>query len=120
MSGTGESSKIQGPAAPSGTRWAFQIGSMLGIPIRIHATFLLILVWFGMAAAVANRNVPSGIVLVLAFFACILLHELGHAAMARRFGIRTREIVLYPIGGVARLETIPGGWAELSIALAGP
>ncbi len=120
MSGTGESSKIEGPAAPSRSRWAFQIGTMLGIPIRIHATFLLILIWFGMAAAAANRNVPSGIALVLAFFGCVLLHELGHAAMARRFGVRTREIVLYPIGGVARLETIPGGWAELAIALAGP
>ena len=120
MSGTGESSKVEGPAAARGSRWAFQIGSMLGIPIRIHATFVLLLVYFGMAAAVANRNVPSGIALVLAFFACILLHELGHAAMARRFGIRTREIVLYPIGGVARLESIPGGWAELAIALAGP
>jgi stage IV sporulation protein FB len=120
MSGTGESSKVEGPAAARGSRWAFQIGSMLGIPIRVHATFVLILVYFGMAAAVANRNVPSGIALVLAFFACILLHELGHAAMARRFGIRTREIVLYPIGGVARLESIPGGWAELAIALAGP
>ena len=120
MSGTGESAKIEGKAAPSGSRWAFQIGSMLGIPIRIHATFLLILIWFGMAAAAANRNVPSGIALVLAFFACVLLHELGHAAMARRFGVRTREIVLYPIGGVARLESIPGGWAELAIALAGP
>jgi Zn-dependent protease/CBS domain-containing protein len=120
MSGSGESSKVEGPAAPRGSRWAFQIGSMLGIPIRIHATFVLILIYFGMAAAVANRNVPSGIALVLAFFACILLHELGHAAMARRFGIRTREIVLYPIGGIARLESIPGGWAELAIALAGP
>jgi Zn-dependent protease/CBS domain-containing protein len=120
MNGSGESSKVEGPAAPRGSRWAFQIGSMLGIPIRIHATFVLILIYFGMAAAVANRNVPSGIALVLAFFACILLHELGHAAMARRFGIRTREIVLYPIGGIARLESIPGGWAELAIALAGP
>jgi stage IV sporulation protein FB len=120
MSGTGESAKIEGPAAASGSRWAFQIGTMLGIPIRIHATFLLILIWFGMAAAAANRNVPSGIALVLAFFGCVLLHELGHAAMARQFGVRTREIVLYPIGGVARLESIPGGWAELAIALAGP
>jgi Zn-dependent protease/CBS domain-containing protein len=120
MSGTEESVKIEGPPAAQGSRWAFQIGTILGIPIRIHATFLLILVWFGMASAAANRNVPSGIALVLAFFGCVLLHELGHAAMARRFGVRTREIVLYPIGGVARLESIPGGWAELAIALAGP
>lgn len=120
MSGAGESSKIEGPATASGSRWAFQVGSMLGIPIRIHVTFLLILIWFGMAAAASSRNVPREIAFVLALFACVLLHELGHAAMARRFGVRTREIVLYPIGGVARLESIPGGWAELAIALAGP
>ncbi len=93
---------------------------MLGIPIRIHVTFVLILVWFGMAAAAQSRNVPREIAFVLALFACVVLHELGHAAMARRFGVRTREIVLYPIGGVARLESMPGGWAELLIALAGP
>lgn len=97
-----------------------QIGTVLGIPIRIHVTFLLILIWFGMAAAAASRNVPREIAFVLALFACVALHELGHAAMARRFGVRTREIVLYPIGGVARLESMPGGWAELLIALAGP
>ena len=116
MSDPGESPKT----ADAGSRFAFQVGTLLGIPIRIHATFLLILVWFGMAAAASSRNVPREIAFVLALFACVLLHELGHAAMARRFGVRTREIVLYPIGGVAHLETIPGGWAELLIALAGP
>jgi Zn-dependent protease/CBS domain-containing protein len=109
-----------GAGASAGSRWAIQIGSVLGIPIRVHATFLLLLVWFGMAAAASSRNVPREIAFVLALFACVLLHELGHAAMALRFGVRTREIVLYPIGGVARLESIPGGWSELLIALAGP
>ena len=93
---------------------------MLGIPIRIHATFVLIVIWFGMAAAASSRSVPRAITFLLAAFACILLHELGHAAMAHRFGVRVREIVLYPIGGVARLDSIPGGWTELLIALAGP
>ena len=97
-------------AAQGGSRWAFQVGTLLGIPIRIHATFVLILIWFGVGQ----------LAIVLALFACVLLHELGHAAMARRYGVKTREIVLYPIGGVARLETMPGGWAELLIALAGP
>jgi Zn-dependent protease/CBS domain-containing protein len=106
--------------ALGGSRWSFQIGTMLGVPIRIHATFVLLLVWFGMAAAVSNANVLSGIARLLALFACVVLHELGHAVMARRFGVKTREIVLYPIGGVARLESMPGGWAELAIALAGP
>lgn len=97
-------------ASAGGSRWALQVGSVLGIPIRIHATFALILIWSGFAQ----------IAFVLSLFACVLLHELGHAAMAKRFGVRTREIVLYPIGGVARLESMPGGWAELLIALAGP
>ena len=118
MSEAGE--KPRAEPLSSGSRWALQVGSVLGIPIRIHATFLLILVWYGMAAAAKSQNVPRELASVLALFACVVLHELGHAAMALRFGVRTREIVLYPIGGVARLDRMPGGWAELLIALAGP
>jgi stage IV sporulation protein FB len=107
------------PAA-RGSRFAFQIGTMSGIPIRIHVTFLLILIWFGLGAAAASRNVPLELIYVLAVFGCVVLHEMGHALMARRFGVRTSEIILYPFGGIARLESIPSGWAELLIALAGP
>jgi Zn-dependent protease/CBS domain-containing protein len=119
MSESRDNHPAPAPAYP-GSRWAFQIGTMLGIPIRIHATFVLLLLWIGMWAAAASRNVPRELAFVLALFACVLLHEMGHALMAKRFGVRTREIVLYPIGGVARLERMPGGWAELLIALAGP
>ncbi len=93
---------------------------MLGIPIRIHASFLLLLFYFGMDAAASSRSVPRALAFISAVFGCVLLHEMGHAAAATRFGVRTREIVLYPIGGVAKLESIPGGRAELLIALAGP
>ena len=93
---------------------------MLGIPIRIHATFLLLLIWIGMAAAATSKNVPLEIMLVLGLFTCVILHEMGHALAARRFGVSTSEIVLYPFGGIARLQRIPGGWAELWIAIAGP
>jgi Zn-dependent protease/CBS domain-containing protein len=107
-------------ASTSGSRWSFQIATLLGIPIRVHVTFLALLVWFATMAAAQSRDVRAELAFVLGVFACVVLHELGHAAMAKRFGVKTREIVLYPIGGVARLERIPGGVAELLIALAGP
>ncbi|HZN54970.1 MAG TPA: site-2 protease family protein, partial [Candidatus Polarisedimenticolaceae bacterium] len=119
MSEAREDKRIRTAASP-GSRWAFQIGTLLGIPIRIHATFVFLLVWLGMSAAANSRDVPLEIVFVLALFGCVVFHELGHAAMAKRFGVKTREIVLYPFGGVAWLESIPGGRAELLIALAGP
>jgi Zn-dependent protease/predicted transcriptional regulator len=120
MSDAPDAAKPSVPAGATGSRWALQIGTVFGVPIRIHATFLLLLVWFGMSAAAASRNVPRELAFVLALFGCVMLHELGHAVMARRFGVKTSEIVLYPFGGIARLDHIPGGWAELLIALAGP
>jgi Zn-dependent protease len=100
--------------------WSLRVGSPLGIPVRLHFTFLLLLLWFGFLAYERGGNPFRGMLYVLLLFACVVLHELGHAAMALRFGVRTRQIVLYPIGGVASLERIPGGKAELLIALAGP
>jgi stage IV sporulation protein FB len=99
---------------------SLHLATVLGIPIRIHFTFLLLLVYIG----IASRSTPGGpiraVVYILLLFACVVLHELGHATMARRYGVKTREIVLYPIGGIARLEGMPSGKAELLIALAGP
>ena len=93
---------------------------MLGIPIRIHVTFLLLLVWFGVASEDQGQGFVAGVIFLVLLFGCVVLHELGHATMARRYGVHTSEIVLYPIGGVARLDRIPSGKAELLIALAGP
>ncbi len=100
-----------------GGSWSIRVG---GIPIRIHFTFILLLLWFGAISASQGDGFFGGVVFLLLLFGCVVLHELGHATMARRFGVQTREIVLYPIGGVARLERIPSGKAELLIALAGP
>ncbi len=99
------------------------IGSYFGIPLRVHATFPLILVvyaadaWRSGAAADALRAVA----LVLAVFACVVLHELGHCLQARRYGIRFRDIVLFPIGGVARADSLPERPRhEILVAIAGP
>lgn len=99
---------------------AFRIGTALGIPIRIHFTFLVLLLWFGSASASTGEGFLTGVVFILLLFGCVVLHELGHAAVARRFGVETREIVLYPIGGTSRFDRSPSGKAELLIALAGP
>ncbi len=107
-------------ADPAGSSWSFQVASALGIPIRIHLTFVLLLGYIGFVSITHGDSPVASVVFLILVFACVALHELGHAAMAQRFGVRTREIVLYPIGGVARLENIPSGWAELMIALAGP
>lgn len=103
--------------------WSFSIGKLLGSELRVHATFLLLLVWIGTAAWV-SEGVVAGILnvsFVLALFACVVAHEFGHALMARRFGIRTPDITLLPIGGMARLERIPEYPAkEIAVAIAGP
>ena len=89
---------------------SWNIGSVRGIKLRIHWTFLPLLVWI-FASAVSSGTGPaqaiSSILSVVAIFGCILLHELGHAFAAQQFGIGTRDITLMPIGGVAALERIP-------------
>jgi Zn-dependent protease len=104
-------------------RTSWKIGSAFGIGIYIHITFLLlpliILFETGTQAGLGVLALSMG--LVLALFGCVVLHELGHALMARYFGIGTRDITLYPIGGVARLEGMgKRSFQELCIALAGP
>lgn len=101
---------------------SFSLGRAFGIPLYVHPTFLLLPLW-GAALSWGEglATVLFGQAVLLAVFACVLLHELGHALMARRFGVRTRDITLYPIGGVARLEgTGNKPHEEVAIALAGP
>lgn len=105
-------------------RWSFQIGRIAGIRVELHVTFLLFVGWIavsqGLQAHDAGRALAA-VTLLLLVFACVLLHELGHALAARRYGIRTREIVLLPIGGVARVERMPEKpQQELVVAAAGP
>jgi len=96
--------------------FSWKIGRVAGIDLYVHPTFLLVLLFPGVLA-----GGPLSILLLLSVFGCVLLHELGHALAAQRYGIRTQDITLYPIGGVARLERMPrAAGAELVIALAGP
>lgn len=87
-------------------KWSWKIGSCAGIEIRVHATFLMLLAWIVSSAFFRTRNAweaGGAALFASAVFGTIVLHEFGHALMAKRFGVRTRDITLLPIGGVARL-----------------
>lgn len=104
--------------APSETPHSLGLLTVMGIPIRIHYTFFLLLAWLAFYESGPSRL--YGLLNILGIFTCVVLHELGHSVIAQRFGIQVSEIVLYPIGGVARLEKNPPPRAEVWIAIAGP
>ena len=103
--------------------WSFTIARIFGSEVRIHVTFFLLLLWIGVAHY-QHGGMPAaiqGVIFILALFACVVAHEFGHALMARRYGIRTPDITLLPIGGLARLERMPEKpRQEIAVALAGP
>ena len=105
-------------------KWSIKIGKFVGIDVYMHLTFLLLIGWVGLVHWHRGQSIGAalvGILFILAIFLCVVLHEFGHALMARRYGIVTRDIILLPIGGVARLEKIPSQpIQELWVALAGP
>ena len=105
-------------------RWSLRIGTIAGISVRVHITFVLFVIWIALSQGLLSgqfERAIAGVGLLLSVFGCVLLHELGHAFAARRYGIRTRDIVLLPIGGVARLERMPEKPSqEIRVAVAGP
>lgn len=105
-------------------KWTWKIGRLAGIDIYIHATFFLLIYIVGIGYWNEHGTVVAvvfGIGFVLALFACVVLHELGHSLTARRYGIQTKRITLLPIGGVASLEKMPDDpRQEIRVALAGP
>jgi len=105
-------------------RGSWKIGTFLGIGVYLHFTFLLLLAFITWAeySASGSAVIALGTLAFFAvFFLCLVMHEYGHALTARRFGVRTRDITLLPIGGVARLERMPDKpWQEFLVAIAGP
>jgi Zn-dependent protease/predicted transcriptional regulator len=105
-------------------KWSWKIGRVRGIDILMHWTFLLLIGWVAAGSLLAGHGplaAAEGVVLILAVFACVVLHELGHALTARYYGIPTVNITLLPIGGVAQFERMPREPSqELWITLAGP
>lgn len=105
-------------------KWQWKIARIAGIDVYMHTTFLLLIGWVAFGYWTEQRTwaaVLSGVFFILLLFVFVVMHEYGHALTARKYGIKTRDITLYPIGGVARLERMPEKpIEELWVALAGP
>ena len=105
-------------------KWQWKLARIAGIDVYMHATFLLLIGWVAFSYWIAQKSwsaVVAGVFFILLLFIFVVMHEYGHALTARKYGIKTRDITLYPIGGVARLERMPEKpIEELWVALAGP
>src|ERR1700733_4733908 len=100
-----------------------KLGKLFGIDVYVHATFWILPLFILLEGLASGHTSQVGLDLAVMFaaFGCVALHEVGHALAARYYGIRTRDITLYPIGGGASLERMPEKpWQEIAIALAGP
>lgn len=104
--------------------WSFKLGRLWGIDVFMHWTFLILLGWILVSNMNAGQTLAEslmGVIFILALFGCVVLHEYGHALTARRYGVKTKNITLLPIGGVANMEKMPDKPIhELWVALAGP
>ena len=105
-------------------KWSIYVGRVSGIKIFIHWTFFILIFWIILSGATKGSSVTEilwSLGFICAIFFCIVLHELGHALTAKRFNFKTRDITLLPIGGLARMETLPDKpMQEFLVALMGP
>jgi len=104
-------------------RWSFQIAKFFGIPIRVHITFFLLLIFIGLYGSRLQgaRSGLFGIVSIILIFLCVIIHEFAHSLVARKYGVKIKDIILLPIGGVSEMEELPSQpKQEINVALAGP
>ncbi|HEX2181924.1 MAG TPA: site-2 protease family protein [Rubrobacteraceae bacterium] len=103
---------------------SIKVGRAFGIDVKVHWTFFLLLAFFGFTAYQNSGSLGSALAtvgIIVALFVCVLLHEYGHSLVAQRLGIEIADITLLPIGGLARLKSLPEKpWDEVKIAIAGP
>lgn len=105
--------------------WSIKLGTIKDIEIKVHLTFLLVILWAaiegGLVTGEGLRGALFGVLFISILFVCVVLHELGHSLQAMKYGVKVKNITLLPIGGVAQMDSIPEKpGRELSIALAGP
>lgn len=105
-------------------KWSFGVARLFGIDVHLHLTFVAFLLFIGLGNWLVDGSAHAamiGLLFFIGLFVCVLLHEFGHALMARRYAIGTAEITLLPIGGLARLDRMPEKpLQEIAVALAGP
>ena len=92
-------------------KWSWRLFKVFGIGVYVHVTFLLLLIWAGWSGFAGQHTLGAALAeigFIVTLFGIVVLHELGHALMAARFGIQARNIVLLPIGGIASIERFPG------------
>ncbi len=103
---------------------SFKIGRAFGIDLKVHWTFFLLLAFFAFAGYQRSGSVTNALItalIIVALFVCVVLHEYGHSLVAQRLGVEIQDITVLPIGGVARLKSLPTRpWDEVKIAIAGP
>jgi len=101
----------------SGTVKGFRL---LGVPVRLHFTFLILLIFLVVTVFGSHQSGANYALFLLGLFVSVLLHEMAHAFVGSRFGVRTTEIVMFPIGGLSRMERTLRPTEELLTSLAGP
>ena len=111
---------VDDKANPNAAHGSVGTVKVFGVPVRLHFTFVLLLIFLVFIGIGDRQSGAMTAIYIVALFGSVLLHEIGHTLVARSFGIRTIEIVMYPIGGVSRPERQPAARQELWIALAGP